>query len=72
MEALSFEEALRRLEEIVEVLEGGELGLDASVKLFEEGITLSVLCQQELQKAEGRIQQLVKKLDNGWELIDIG
>lgn len=72
MEGLSFEKALHQLEEIVEVLEGGELDLEASVKLFEEGITLSVLCQQELQKAEGRVQQLVKKLDGGWELIDIG
>lgn len=72
MEGLSFEKALHQLEEIVEVLEGGELDLEASLKLFEEGIALSILCQQELQKAEGRVQQLVKKLDGGWELIDIG
>jgi exodeoxyribonuclease VII small subunit len=72
VEGLSFEKALHQLEEIVEVLEGGELDLEASLKLFEEGIALSIFCQQELQKAEGRIQQLVKKLDGGWELIDIG
>lgn len=72
MEGVSFEKALQKLEEIVEVLESGELDLEASLKLFEEGINLSVRCQKELQKAEGRIQQLVKKLDGGWELIDIG
>jgi exodeoxyribonuclease VII small subunit len=68
---MSFEKALERLETIVEMLENGTLDLEASVKLFEEGIVLSVRCQQELQKAEGRVQQLVKKLDGGWELADI-
>ncbi|MGI6469028.1 MAG: exodeoxyribonuclease VII small subunit [Syntrophomonadaceae bacterium] len=71
MENISFEKALQRLEEIVDLLESGSLDLQASIEIFEEGIALSVRCQQELQKAEGRVQQLVKKLEGGWELADI-
>jgi exodeoxyribonuclease VII small subunit len=71
VENISFEKALQRLEEIVDLLESGSLDLQASIEIFEEGITLSVRCQQELQKAEGRVQQLVKKLEGGWELADI-
>jgi exodeoxyribonuclease VII small subunit len=71
VENISFEKALQRLEEIVDLLESGSLDLQASIEIFEEGIALSVRCQQELQKAEGRVQQLVKKLEGGWELADI-
>ena len=71
MENISFEKALQRLEEIVDLLESGSLDLQASIEIFEEGIARSVRCQQELQKAEGRVQQLVKKLEGGWELADI-
>lgn len=71
MEEMSFEKALQRLEEIVDQLENGSLDLQASVSLFEEGISLSVKCQQELQKAEGQVQKLVKKLDGGWDLADL-
>ncbi len=68
---MKFEKALERLEEIVDQLESGSLDLETAVRLFEEGIALSVRCQQELQKAEGQIQQLVKKLEGGWEIADI-
>jgi exodeoxyribonuclease VII small subunit len=70
MEKLSFEEALTRLEEIVEQLEGGKLELETSLKLFEEGIKLSQYCQKQLQKAEGKIKNLVKNLDGTLELVD--
>ncbi len=71
MEKLSFEEALTRLEEIVEQLEGGKLELETSLKLFEEGIKLSQYCQKQLQKAEGKIKNLVKNLDGTLELVDL-
>ncbi len=71
MEGISFEKALQRLEEVVDQLESGSLDLETSIKLFEEGIALSMRCQQELHQAEGRIQQLVKKLDGSWDLADI-
>ena len=51
----SFEEALKRLEEIVAALERGDTPLGESMKLFEEGIRLSNACYETLQKAEQKI-----------------
>ena len=55
-----FEVALKQLEEIVQRLEKGELSLEDSLKLYEEGIRLSRLCHAKLDEAEGRIEQLLK------------
>ncbi|HHV63050.1 MAG TPA: exodeoxyribonuclease VII small subunit [Firmicutes bacterium] len=57
---LSFEEAMRRIEEIVAALEGGQADLDKSLALFEEGMGLFRFCTQKLDDAEGRILMLVK------------
>ena len=59
----SFEESLKRLESIVEQLEKGDLALEDSLKLFEEGVNLSAACKQELEAAEGKVQMLVKQRD---------
>lgn len=71
MENITFEEGLNRLQAIVKRLENGELPLQESLELFEEGIGLFRFCQSELQKAEGRMAQLVKSLDEGWELAPV-
>lgn len=55
-----FEAALARLEEIVKELESGDLPLDLSLKLFEEGIKLSRLCNKKLEEAERRVEILLK------------
>jgi exodeoxyribonuclease VII small subunit len=55
-----FEKHLTQLETVVERLERGDLTLDESVRLFEEGMKLSQACKQELEQAEGRIQVLVE------------
>ena len=55
----SFEEQLTALESVVERLERGDLSLEDSVRLFEEGIKLSDACKKELEAAEGKIQLLV-------------
>jgi exodeoxyribonuclease VII small subunit len=55
-----FEEHLTKLETVVERLERGDLTLDESVRLFEEGMKLSQACKTELEQAEGRIQVLVE------------
>jgi exodeoxyribonuclease VII small subunit len=55
-----FEAALRRLEEIVEELEKGDIPLEQSLKLFEEGIKLSRLCTKRLEDAERRVDILLK------------
>jgi exodeoxyribonuclease VII small subunit len=55
-----FEDDLTKLEGVVERLERGDLTLDESVRLFEEGVKLSAACKKELESAEGRIQVLVE------------
>ena len=59
----SFEESLRKLETIVDQLEKGDLPLEESLRLFEEGAGLSTVCKQELDAAEGKVQMLVKQRD---------
>jgi len=59
----SFEESLRKLEAIVDQLEKGDLSLEDSLKLFEEGVNVSALCKKELDAAEGKVQMLVKQRD---------
>lgn len=60
----NFEAALKRLEEIVRKLEGGELPLDSALELFEEGIQLSRFCNMTLDAAERRVEILLKN-DSG-------
>ncbi len=56
----TFEEQLTALEGVVEQLERGELSLEESVRLFEQGVRLSKGCKAELDAAEGRIEVLVE------------
>ncbi len=58
MKKENFEESLKRLEEITEKLEKGELSLDESLKIFEEGIKLSRFCQKKLTEAEQKVEIL--------------
>jgi len=53
-----FEQSLERLESIVDKLEAGELSLEESLKIFEEGVSLTRSCQQALNEAEQRVKQL--------------
>jgi len=55
-----FEAALARLEEIVEELEKGDIPLENSLKLFEEGVKLSRICNTRLQEAERKVEILMK------------
>ncbi|MEA4923949.1 MAG: exodeoxyribonuclease VII small subunit [Syntrophomonadaceae bacterium] len=71
MDKLSFDSALARLEDIVEQLESGELPLETSLILFEEGVKLSLYCQQELKKTDGRVQRLLKTLNGELELMEL-
>jgi exodeoxyribonuclease VII small subunit len=56
-----FEECLQRLEKIVEELEKGEVPLEKSLILFEEGMQLSSACRKELEEAEGKVEILLKQ-----------
>jgi exodeoxyribonuclease VII small subunit len=59
-ESPSFEAALKQLEATVQRLEKGELALEESLKLYEDGIRLSRLCHAKLEEAEGKIEMLLK------------
>jgi len=58
-----FETALKSLEEIVSQLEGGDLTLDRSLELFEEGIRISRFCSSKLEEAERKVTALLKTAD---------
>ena len=58
-EGPSFEVAIKRLGEIVQTLERGDLPLEDSLRLFEEGVALSRASQQKLDAAEKRVEQLL-------------
>ena len=62
----AFEESLKKLETIVDQLEKGDLPLEQSLKLFEEGVGLSAVCKQELDAAEGKVQTLIRQRDGSF------
>ncbi|GAC1414929.1 MAG: exodeoxyribonuclease VII small subunit [Acidobacteriaceae bacterium] len=67
----AFEESLTRLEAVVAKLEGGELTLEQSIELYEQGVRLSESCRAELEKAEGRIQVLARGKGGSLEAVDL-
>ena len=67
---MKFEEAMARLEEIVRALEGGAAGLDDSLGLFEEGISLVKLCNAKLEGAEQKVKLLSRGEDGNLEETD--
>jgi exodeoxyribonuclease VII small subunit len=69
MEFKDFEKSLKRLEEIVAKLEDGELTLEESLKLFEEGTKLSRSCGKQLNQAQRKVEMLVK--DDNDEMMEI-
>jgi exodeoxyribonuclease VII small subunit len=56
-----FEDCLQRLEKIVGALEKGDIPLEESLALFEEGMKLSESCRKELEEAEGKVEILLKQ-----------
>ncbi len=65
---MNFEKSLRRLDEIMAALETEQVGLDASLKLFEEGIQLLREASAELDKADTKVQLLIERSEGGYEL----
>lgn len=63
----TFESAMQRLEEIVQILERGDTSLEESLRLFEEGMELAKFCEARLAEAEAKLKMLVKK-DEGFQL----
>ena len=65
-----FEIALKKLEEVVRRLEGGELSLDDSLKAFEEGVKYAALCGKKLNEAEKKVEILLRRKDGGFTKED--
>ena len=61
----SFEDSLQRLQEISDILDSGNVGLEESIKLYEEGIKLANYCYGTLKDAELKVTELKKQLENG-------
>ena len=59
---LSFEESIKKLEDIVEHLESGDIDLEKSVELYEQGMNLKKICEEKLKKVENQIKKI--KVEN--------
>lgn len=73
--SLSFEDALRALEEIVRQLEGGQVRLDEAVGAYEKGSFLKRHCEQRLAEAKAKIERITVSPDGaavGSEPLDVG
>jgi len=66
----SFEQSLGRLEKIVERLEQGDVALEESLRLYEEGVALSRRCAEKLQQVELVLKRLERDVDDNLKLLD--
>ncbi|MER3523084.1 MAG: exodeoxyribonuclease VII small subunit [Ignavibacteria bacterium] len=66
----TFEDSLKRLEEIVEQLEQGDVPLDDALRMYEEGIALAKACVEKLTQAELRLKKLSKDMEGNVRLIE--
>lgn len=65
IEKLSFEDALRELEDIVQKLEGGTVELETSIEIYTRGQQLKAHCENKLQDAQARIEKIVVDSSGG-------
>ena len=66
----TFESAMKRLEEISDLMDRGDLGLDDTIKLFKEGTELSKMCKSMLDEAELEVKMLVEGENGSTQLVD--
>ncbi len=60
-EEISFEEAMKQLEEIVDKLEEGDVPLEKAINYYQEGMKLSKLCSDKLESVEAQMEQIVNE-----------
>ena len=68
---MSFEQRLKRLEQIVGELESDQIDLERAMALFEEGVSTLKSATEELGRVEARVQRLVEKADGTFEVTDL-
>lgn len=71
-EEKSFEDAMKRLEEIVQMLENGNLPLEESLKVFEEGMKLIKFCTNKLEEAEKKVTILIQESGGEYTQVPFG
>lgn len=67
---IAFEDALKRLEEIVKELENGDIEIEKALELFEEGTRLARICAKKLSQIERRVE-ILKKGENGEDTLEL-
>jgi exodeoxyribonuclease VII small subunit len=67
----SFEASLKRLEQIVDELENGEITLERALDIYEEGVELSKFCVERLSQAELKLKKLSKDIEGAFKLTDM-
>jgi exodeoxyribonuclease VII small subunit len=68
----TFEDAVERIENLIDDIETGEIGLDQSLKAFEEGMALIRKCRARIERAEQRVTQLLEEEESAEELEQDG
>ncbi len=68
MDKKNFEDALKRLETIVDDLEQGDVPIEDTIKMFQEGVEIARFCKEKLKSAENEIQKIVKNSDGDFQL----
>ena len=68
---MSFEQRLKRLEQIVSELESDQIDLERAMALFEEGVSTLKVATEELGRVEAKVQRLVEKADGTFEVTDL-
>ncbi|MGQ9615184.1 MAG: exodeoxyribonuclease VII small subunit [Spirochaetota bacterium] len=68
--SVTFEDALKRLEEIVKELESGDLDVEKALTLFEEGTRLARICAKKLSKIERRVE-ILRKGEKGEDILEL-
>lgn len=69
-QGINFEDSLKRLETIVQVLEEGSVSLDEVMVMYEEGVQISKQCLEYLNDAELKLKRLSKNVDGSFEVVD--
>ena len=72
MAEIKFEDALKKLEKIIEEMEQGDMSLDEALKKYQEGLELSRVCSQRLENAKKKIDVLTKNKKGDFELKPLG
>lgn len=66
----TFEESLKKLEDVVSNLEGGQMPLEKSIANFEDGMKFVKECESKLKEAEGKVEKLIKDKSGSIETVN--